>query len=875
MYEYFQNNERKTMDTFFAIEHRSLQPFFDPKTIAVIGSNESGGKILQKNLLETPRDRQIYSIAPESPIPEGVDLAIISTPAVIPSIRRCVEKNVKGALILSTGLTQNQEREIQEITRGKLRFIGPNSSGLIVPTIDLNASLFPIAPKTGNLAFISQSGAIASAVLDWSLTENVGFSAFISLGSPLDIDWGDLLYYLGDDLATKSIVIYLETIADPRSFLSAAREVSLSKPIVAIRRKTPASAIAAVSHAGRLVGSELALEAAFDRCGIIEVQRIADLFNITEVLAKQPRLPKGPRLSIVANGAGPAVLATDALILTGGELAKFSEETIARLSSLCPPRNPIDLRRDAGVEDYRRALEIALGDGNTDGVLVILTPRIGINPVETARAILPVAVGAKKTVLASWMGGDGIAEAEAILNHHGIATYRYPDSAASLFNLLWKYGYNLRAIYETPVFAGETPIDRARVTGIIDGARSENRTILTEPESNQLLNAYGIPIVTAEIARDGESAVQIADSIGYPVAVKVLSNTIVHKNAVGGVMLHITDPDGVRQAYRSIRARVDEADFLGVSVQPMILLHEGYELFLGCSHDPRFGPVLLFGIGGEFVEISGDRSVALPPLNTTLARRFIEGTRVSKILSSIAIENLERLIARFSQLTVEQPWIKAIDINPLFVDSEGIPIVISASIILHSNDTPSDRLSRPAIRPYPSQYIDTWTTKKGINVTIRPIRAEDEPLLKDFYTILSEETIYFRYFHLVNLTRQSAYDRLTRECFIDYDRVITLIAKYRNPETGKSVMLGLGRLNKLHGVNEGEFDLLIGDFYQGQGLGTELLQRLVAIGRAEGLHKIRAEILQENRSMQKVAAKAGFLLQRTPDFVKAVLKISL
>ncbi|MEG3436403.1 bifunctional acetate--CoA ligase family protein/GNAT family N-acetyltransferase [Pannus brasiliensis CCIBt3594] len=863
----------ESIESFLSPEHQALKPFFEPKTIAVIGEIENTGKTLLENLYHNPSNRQIYSINPDRPdIPPALDLAIIATPArEVPDIlRHCVERNVKGAMILSTGFDAAGEEEIRSISRGKLRILGPACTGIINPRVGLNATLAPIQPKAGNLGFISQSGAIASAVLDWSLTENVGFSSFISLGSPLDIDWSDLLYYLGDDPLTKSIVIYVESIGNARSFLSAAREVSINKPIVAIRRRTSESATVALSHSGRLVGSELALEAAFNRCGIVEVQRIADLFNITEVLAKQQRLPRGKRLSVISNGAGPAVLATDALILTGGELARFAPETIEKLASFCPPNNPIDLRRSATIEDYTLAFEIALADPNTDGVLVIFTPRGSIDPAETARAIAPIAKNARKTVLASWMGGDGISEGETILNAHRIATYRYPDSAAVLFNRMWRYQYNLRGLYETPVLpVAESDRQRSRVTEMIDNIRGQNRTILTEAESNHLLAAYGIPVIPTKIARNEEEAVTLANSIDYPVAIKLLSSTILHKTTAGGVRLNITDPEKVRRAFRSIRETVDASDFLGVTVQPMIPLDSGYELFLGCSPDPRFGPILVFGTGGKLVEILGDRVVALPPLNTTLARRFMEGTKIYRAFQNheLNIDNLEQIIVTFSQLVIEQPWIESIDINPLFVNSEGA-IVLSSSIVLHANDTEFDRLSHPAIRPYPSQYIGEWTTKKGLPVTIRPIRAEDEPLVRKFHEHLSEESIYFRYFHLVNLNRQTAYDRLTRECFIDYDRVMALIV-----ESGDREMLGLGRLNKLHGVNEAEFDLLVSDAYQGHGLGTELLRRLVRIGREEGLERISAEILRENRSMQKVAEKVGFSLHRTGDSVKAELEL--
>jgi acetyltransferase len=897
---------------FLNREHQTLKPFFAPKTIAVIGASDrplSVGRTLLENLLKTPHDRQIYPVNPHHPhllqiptyptitaIPTPIDLAIVATPApIVPDIIvQCVEAQAGGVLIISAGFGEigdrgwELERQIRSIARGKLRVIGPNCLGIIAPHIGLNATVSRIQPQAGNLGFISQSGAISAAVLDWSLSENVGFSTFISLGSPLDVDWGDLLYYLGDDPLTQSIVIYLESIGNARSFLSAAREVALSKPIIAIRRQTSASGPIALSHAGRLVNSELALEAAFARCGIVEVKRIADLFNITEVLAKQPRLPKGPRLTILSNGAGPAILATDALLLTGGELAPLAPATIEKLTALLPPHpqpsNPIDLRRTADVDRYRQAFEIALADPHTDGVLVILTPRATTDAVNTAQAIAQAARNTRKTVLASWMGGEGISEGEAILNAHQIPTYRYPDSAASLFNLMWKYQYNLRGIYETPLLpsVAESFPDRLLVTAIIDNARQQNRTILSEAESTRLLAAYGIPVISMAIAHNESTAVTLAESIGYPVAIKLFSNTLIHKTEVGGVQLNITTASGVRQAYRSIATAVGEKvgpeHFLGVTVQKMINLESGYELLLGCTSDPRFGPILVFGMGGRFVEIFGDRSVALPPLNATLARRLMEGTKIYRALQGIQgrkpvyMANLEQLIVKFSQLVVEQAWIKAIDINPLLVDSEQA-IALSASIVLHPHDTPLHRLSKPAIRPYPTQYISHWTTARGLPVTIRPIRAEYEPLLRKFYQSLSEQSIYFRYFHLVNLNRQSAYDRLTRICFIDYDRVMTLIADYYNHDTKEPEMLGLGRLSKLHGVNEAEFDLLISDAYQGHGLGTELLQRLVQIGRDEGLDRIRADILRENRSMQKVAEKAGFSLQQTGNSVKAEIEL--
>jgi acetyltransferase len=467
------------------------------------------------------------------------------------------------------------------------------------------------------------------------------------------------------------------------------------------------------------------------------------------------------------------------------------------------------------------------------------------------------------------MGGDGIAEGEAILDGSQIPTYRYPDAAASLFNLMWKYRYNLRGLYETPVLpVSESDPARERVSEILDPPGRPARELLTEVESNSLLGAYGFPVVPTGSARDEEGAVSLANSIGYPVAVKLLSATTVHKSAVGGVILNVNDPEGVRGAYRSIFGRSDAADFLGVTVQPMISRLGGHELFLGSSLDVRFGPVIVFGAGGKPVEILGDRSVALPPLNTTLARRLMEGTRIYRALSPGVVEILAGLLTRFSRLVVEQPRVRAIAIDPLHADSKGVT-VLSASIVLHPRDTAPERLSHPAIRPYPGRYVGDWTTPKGLNVTIRPIRAEDEPLVRQFHGELSERTLYFRYFHVVDLNRQTAYDRLTRVCFIDYDRVMTLLVEARDRDTRAARLLGLGRLTKLHGRNEAEFDLLVSDALQGHGLGTELLRRLVSIARDEGLDRIRGDILPENRAMRRVAEKVGFSLRRERDLVEA------
>ncbi|MCU0535834.1 MAG: bifunctional acetate--CoA ligase family protein/GNAT family N-acetyltransferase [Hydrococcus sp. Prado102] len=894
-------------------ERQPLSAFFTPQTVALVGATEkegSVGRTLMWNLISSPFGGTVYPVNPKrnnvlgiqaypdiKSIPTPVELAIIATPApTIPAIvAECVEAGVKGAIIISAGFKESGraglelEQQIQQTARGKMRIIGPNCLGLMNPHTGLNATFASTMAHPGNLGFISQSGALCTAVLDWSLSENVGFSAFASIGSMLDVDWGDLIYYLGDDPNTKSIVIYMESIGNARSFLSAAREVALTKPIIVIKAgQTEAAAKASASHTGAMAGRQDVLDAAFRRCGVLKFNRISELFNMAEVLAKQPRLPKGPRLTIITNAGGPGVLATDALINTGGELAELSIDTIAHLNQVLPPHwshnNPIDILGDADPQRYTQTLDIAIKDPNNDGLLVILTPQGMTDPTQTAHNLQQYAQTASKPVLASWMGGVEIAEGEKILNSNNIPTYRYPDSAARTFNFMWQYNYNLRGIYETPTLLADDKagINRTQAKHIIESVLQSDRTLLTESESKEVLAAYGIPVAPTGVANTEEEAVKLAESIGYPVVLKLLSETITHKTEVGGIQLNLTDVEDVRWAYRDIKTSVTEKagaeHFQGVTVQPMMNLDGGYELIIGSSIDPQFGPVLLFGSGGQLVEVYRDRAIALPPLNTTLARRMMEQTKIYQALQGVRgrrpvnMPALEQLMVKFSQLVVEQPWIQEIDINPLLASAERL-IALDARIILHSKDTPEEKLPKPAIRPYPRQYVAPWTMADGTEITIRPIRPEDEPLIAEFHKSLSEQSIYFRYFHLVTLNRRIAHERLTRICFIDYDREMALVADYKHPDTGKREIIGAVRLSKLHGTKEAEFSMLVSDSVQRRGLGTELLRRLLQVGKEEKLERIKADILPENRAMQRVCEKVGFCLHRAVDLVEATLDL--
>jgi len=605
------------------------------------------------------------------------------------------------------------------------------------------------------------------------------------------------------------------------------------------------------------------------------------------VLGKQPR-PQGPRLAILTNAGGPGVLATDTLIGVGGKLAELSPETMEALNGFLPREwshgNPIDILGDATPERYAKAVGIVAKDPNTDGLLAVLTPQAMTDPTQIAEQLKPFAKLDGKPILASWMGGTGVAAGEAILNRAGIPTFAYPDTAARVFHYMWQYTYSLRGLYETPVLPtdyDESAGAREEAAKTIDAARKAGRTLLTEAESKRLLAAYGIPTIETRVAASEKEAVKAANELGFPVVLKLHSETITHKTDVGGVQLNLEDEDAVRRAYRAIETSVREKagaeHFQGVTVQPMIKL-EGYELIIGSSLDAQFGPVLLFGTGGQLVEVFKDWSLALPPLNTTLARRMMERTRIYTALKGVRgrkavdLAALEQIMVRFSHLVVEQRWVKEIDINPLLASSDRL-VALDARVVLHGADVAEDALPKLAIRPYPSQYVGPWTMRGGTEVTIRPLRPEDEPLLVKFHTTLSEQSVYMRYFHMIALSQRVAHERLTRICYLDYDREMALVADRANPETGEHDILGVGRLTKQPGTDEAQFAVLVADPFQRSGLGAELVRRLIDVGRKEKIRRITAEILPDNYAMQKISERLGFRL--THDHAEGVVKAEI
>lgn len=878
-------------------ERRPLDEIFKPSTVAVIGASEREGSVGRSvfwNLLSTPFGGTVYPVNSQrqsilgvraykrvADLPERPELAVITTPAPsVPAIiGECVEQEIPAAVVISAGFKEHGEqgreleRQIAEkIAGGKLRVIGPNCLGVMNPITGLNATFARTVARPGNVAFISQSGALCTAILDWSLRENVGFSAFVSTGSMLDVGWGDLIDYFGDDPRTHSIIIYMESVGDARSFLSAAREISLSKPILVIKPgRTAAAAKAAASHTGSLTGSDEVLDAAFRRSGVLRVQNIADLFYMSEVLARQP-LPQGPQLCIVTNAGGPGVLATDALVTGDGQISDLSPETMKAFDEFLPPHwshnNPVDILGDAEPQRYAKSLEIAARDPNIDGMLVILTPQGMTNPTRIAEELKPYAHGLGKPVLASWMGGAEVSAGEEILNQAGIPTFAFPDTAARMFNYMWRYSYNLRSLYETPSVRTEADAsapNRAKAHQIIERVRKAGRSILTEFESKELLSAYGIPTVPTHIANSEDQAVAFADEVGYPVVLKLHSETITHKTDVGGVQVNVRNAQGVRESFRtiqnSVRERAGEGHFLGVTVQPMIRLG-GYELIIGSSIDAQFGPVLLFGSGGQLVEVFKDRALALPPLNSTLARRMMEQTRIFTALKGVrgrkAVDfaALEDLLVRFSYLVVEQPWIKELDINPMLASPDRL-LALDARVVIYDKGTTPDQLPEPAVHPYPIQYIGKWRMRDGKEVGIRPIRPEDEPLIVNFHQKLSERTVYMRYFAPLGLSQRTTHERLTRICFIDYDREMALVAE-RSDASGAPEILAVSRMSKLHGTEDVELSVVVIDEAQHLGLGTELVRRSIDIARKQGRRRVIALMQPENEEMQAICRSLGF-----------------
>jgi len=878
-----------------------LDRIFKPETIAVIGASEaknSIGRALMENLGKAGFSGDVFPVNPNHDTIMGrkacsdvtridgeVDLAVIATPiGTVPDIvRRCAGKGVGGAIVVSAGGREAGEKgerieaEIASAARdGGVRIIGPNCLGVICPGDDLNASFAPYLPEAGNIAFVSQSGAICTSILDLAMEEHFGFSHFVSIGAMLDVDFGDLIDYLGNDSRVKSILLYVESLTNIRKFMSAARAVSRLKPIVALKAGgSSAGAEAAASHTGAMAGSDAVYDAAFRRAGIVRVKTIGDLFDCAELLAKQPR-PKGPRLGIVTNGGGPGVMAADALEGCGLSPTPLSEDARQALDAVLPDYwsrgNPVDVLGDASPERYAESVGICLEASEFDAILALFSPQALTKPTQTARAVVDRVQGTRVPVFTAWVGGKEVAEARRILNDADIPTYGTPENAIRAFKYLYDYARNLETLTEIPPkFSKDLHFDRETARDIIDGAMSKGRNALSEAESKALLSAYGIPVNRTEPAGSADAAVGAAERMGYPVAMKIDSPEIGHKSEENGVRLDIWSADEVRRVFSSLVGDEDREERVrGVTVQSMISRPD-FELLVGAKQDPSFGPAILFGLGGVYTEIIGDRAIGLPPLNRLLARRIMEETKVYKLLKGYRgreadLERLEAVLIRLSQLVIDFPEIDELDMNPVVV-KERKPVAVDARIVLRRTDASSPR--HLAISPYPEQYVSRATSDEGRKIRVRPIQPEDAPLFEALFDHLSNESIYKRFFRHIKFPSREMIARFTQ---IDYDREMALAAI---DEEGDKGMLGAARIMGDPDGRTGEFSVMVGDPWQGRGIGAILLRRCLEIMKERSMETVWGAVMPENKGMLRLGKKLGFETQWDGDAKEYLMTIVL
>lgn len=877
----------------------TLKELFDPRSIALIGASEregSVGRTVLENLLLAKDRRKIYPINPKAEtvlgqksypdigsIPEAADLAVISTPAPsVPAIvDACGKAGVSGLVIISAGFREigeegkRLEAEIQNARRRYgMRIVGPNCLGFIRPGIALNATFIKAMPEQGKIAFISHSGALGSAILDWAMDAGIGFSMFVSLGSMIDVDFGDLIDFLGTDPATRSILIYMEGVGQAKKFMSAARGFARTKPIIILKPgRFQESAKAAQSHTGALTGDDEIYDAAFKRAGVVRVEGIDDLFSAASVLDSK-HLPRGARLVIVTNAGGPGAITTDCLVGLGGQLASLSEETIHDLNSFLPPYwshgNPVDVLGDADVDRYQKAVDLCLDDPNVDGILLLYTPQGMVEPKGLAEGISEIAKRAWKPLLTTFMGGSAVAEARDVFIANSIPTYDTPEKAVKIYMAMHRYQRNLELLYQTPA---ELPVNQAppknSLKALVRSICRRSRYALTEEESKRFLVNYGIPTTMTRLARSIEEARDLAHDMSYPVALKIVSPEILHKSDVGGVVLNVRSEQELTERYEALISHISEvvphATITGVSVQQMVS-HVDYEVILGAKKDKDWGSVILFGMGGVGTEIFRDFSIGLPPLNQTLARRLMEETKVFKMLKGYRgrqpadLKQLEQIVVAFSELIVDFPEINEMDINPIAI-SGGIPIALDARIIIDPNCVeyvpPYPHL---VITPYPSRYVIPWTLEDGTAVILRPIRPEDEPLEHSMLETLSQDTVRGRFFQSI---KNLSHAELTRFCNIDYDREMALVAELR--EGRRRRLIGVSRLIMDPDFKSGEFAVLIHDDYQNKRLGSKLLDMLIGIAMEKHMQSIYGIVLSDNKRMLYICYKAGFNATPLPE----------
>lgn len=879
-----------------------LSTLFAPKSVAVFGASDrvdSVGQIVFKNMLESGFKGTLYPInakntqvqgqrayAAIADIAEPVELVVIATPPqTVPDIiEACGIHGVKAAVIITAGFGEAgaagvalEKELIATALRYNIRLIGPNCLGIMRPSIGLNATFNKGGANIGNIAFVSQSGALCTAILDWAQSNDVGFSSVVSMGSSTDVDFGEILDYLVSDSDTHSILMYIEGIRNARSFMSALRAAARIKPVILVKvGRHAAGSKAAMSHTASLVGADDVFDAAVSRAGVVRVQTITQLFTAAKALSCGFR-PVGNRLAIVTNGGGPGVMATDRVSDLGLTMAVLSDATIETLNQYLPPNwphgNPVDIIGDAQADRYHHAVKACLEDDNVDGVLAILTPQAMTKPLESAQALIALSNTHSKPLLTCWMGESQVSEARHAFAAAHKPHFRTPEPAVEVFAHLSAYYRNQKLLMQMPGSFShhvEPDVESARL--IIEGAMQERRKVLTEMESKALLSAFHIPVARTMVARSPNEALLIAQQLGFPVAMKVNSHDITHKSDAGGVMLNLRNAQEVRAAYQHIienvqrnrpSARVD-----GLSIEP-----NGRELMIGVTTDPVFGPVITFGAGGTAVEIMGDRAVALPPLNSFLVKELIQGTRIGKMLGAFRnmvpadTEALEDVLLRVSEMVCELPLIKEMDINPLILDENGA-LAADARVVVEFSQPGADRYAHMAIYPYPTQLVSRWQLADGTDITIRPIRPEDAELVQQFVRELSDETKYFRF---MNSMQELTENMLVRFTQIDYSREMALIAVTEGQ--GKDIQLGVARYAINPDGETCEFALVVADHITGKGLGQKLLVSLMDAARDKGLKTIEGEVLNNNHNMLKLMTRLGFFMHASDDD-QAITKVS-
>jgi acetyltransferase len=884
-----------------------LSTLFAPQSVAVIGASErpdAVGTIVFRNMLESGFKGTLYPINPGHKKVQGkraygsieeigkpVELAVICTKAeTVPDIiEACGKHGVRAAVVLSAGFSEvgphGAELERTMLANAKtygVRIIGPNCLGVMRTGIGLNATFFKGYIKTGNLALVSQSGALCTAILDWAPANDIGFSSVVSMGTSADIDFGEILDFLAADPQTDSILIYVEGIHKARGFMSALRAAARAKPVFVVKvGRHAAGSKAAMSHTGALVGSDDVFDTALRRAGVVRVMSIGELFSAAKALSSRYK-PSGNRLAIITNGGGPGVMATDHAVDLNVAIATLSDETIGKLNQVLPATwshgNPVDIIGDATPERYRDAVNICMADPGVDGALVILTPQAMTRPLEVAQSLIEIASHFNKPLLTCWMGDQQIGEGRAAFAQAHIPTFRTPEAAVEAFSYITAYYCNQRLLAQTPgplSHHDEPDVEGARM--LIENALAERRKVLSEMESKALLAAFRIPVASTVVARSPGEALLLAQQLGFPVAMKINSPDITHKSDAGGVKLNLMNAASVRAAYNEIISAVKRnrpnALIDGIAIQPMVVKPNGRELMVGVTSDPVFGPVITFGAGGTTVEVLGDRAVALPPLNSFLVRDLINGTRISKLLGAfrhmppIEMEALESLLLRVSEMVCELPWLKEMDINPLIVDERGA-LAADARVIVDFYPLSSDRYAHMAIYPYPSHLVENWQLPDGTDIVIRPIRPEDAEIEQEFVRNLSDEAKYFRFMNTMHELSQTMLARFTQ---IDYDREMALIAV--TTENGREVEIGVCRYAINPDGETCEFALVVADAWQHKAIAHKLMANLMDAARHKGLKTIEGEVLAKNHNMLKLMERLGFSI-RTSEEDSAIKRVN-